>query len=83
MTYSIGDEADEMGDHLKVVDLGNEFEAIQIVTGMEHNCALSAHRNVKCWGKNLSGQLGLGDTNFRGNEYGIFCAMNVLLLPVT
>ena len=82
MTSTIGDEADEMGNELEVVDLGSDFVAIQIVTGMQHNCALSAQHQVKCWGANLSGQLGLEDTNFRGNEYGtcsiMMCVISVL-----
>lgn len=62
-----GDGASEMGDNLPFVDLGTNRRAIQISAGYNHTCVLLDNSQVKCWGKNLGGQLGLGNTANRGN----------------
>ena len=46
------------GNEITAVDLGTGMEAIQIVAGLEHTCALLSDRSVKCWGRNNKGQLG-------------------------
>ena len=53
-----GDFLEEMGTQLPTVDLGTNFEAVQLVAGEYHTCALSRRGAVKCWGS--SGYLGLG-----------------------
>jgi cysteine-rich repeat protein len=68
-----GDAPSEMGDNLPAVDLGTQKTASAISAGLEHTCALLNDGSVKCWGRNNYGQLGLGDTNSRGdgpNEMG-------------
>jgi hypothetical protein len=40
----------------------------QVVAGAEHSCVLFGSGELKCWGANDSGQLGLGDTDDRGGE---------------
>lgn len=65
---SRGVKAGEMGDNLPYVDLGPAAIAVSIATGYAHTCALLEDGSVKCWGRNDFGQLGLGDTNARGDE---------------
>eukprot|EP01083_Nonionella_stella_P284600 968925_1 len=72
-TNNRGDEANEMGDGLSRIDLGTNFIPKEIVAGHLHTCALSINNEVKCFGLNNYGQLGLGDRNNRGdgaNEMG-------------
>jgi alpha-tubulin suppressor-like RCC1 family protein len=72
-TVMRGDNANETGDNLPIVDLGTGRTAKQIVAGHRHSCALLDDNTVKCWGINNAGQLGLGDTANRGdaaNEMG-------------
>lgn len=70
-TLARGDEAGEMGAALPPVNLGRNATAI--TAGHNHTCALLDDNTVKCWGGNGLGQLGLGDTQHRGdapNELG-------------
>ncbi len=65
-----GDEPGEMGDELPSVDLGNGRTATAITAGVVHTCARLDDAEVKCWGENTHGQLGLGDTDRRGDGPG-------------
>jgi alpha-tubulin suppressor-like RCC1 family protein len=68
-----GDGPNEMGDNLPYVDLGTNRTAKAIAAGYTHACAILNDNTLKCWGGNAGGQLGLGDTNHRGdvaNEMG-------------
>jgi cysteine-rich repeat protein len=68
-----GDGLNEMGDHLPVVSLGTARTAKAITLGAYHTCTLLDDDTVKCWGQNTYGQLGLGNTQNRGdapNEMG-------------
>jgi alpha-tubulin suppressor-like RCC1 family protein len=60
----------EMGGSLPVVDLGPGRTARGITAGDSHTCALLDNFSVKCWGKNESGQLGLGDNSTHGDGSG-------------
>jgi alpha-tubulin suppressor-like RCC1 family protein len=60
-----GDEATEMGDDLPTVALGNR-RPIAVYAGFANSCALLEDHSLKCWGDNSYGELGLGDTNWRG-----------------
>jgi alpha-tubulin suppressor-like RCC1 family protein len=69
-TSSRGDSAGEMGDALPAVSLGRGRTALAVAVGVYHSCALLDNGQVKCWGHNGYGQLGLGDTNNRGATAG-------------
>jgi alpha-tubulin suppressor-like RCC1 family protein len=62
-----GDGPGEMGDSLPAVDLGTGRTAAAISTGNIHTCALLDNGQVKCWGYNAYGQLGLGNSVDRGD----------------
>jgi cysteine-rich repeat protein len=66
-TNSRGDNPDEMGDNLPFIQLGTGLTSVGIATKHSHTCALLASKNMKCWGTNYSGTLGLGDTEGRGD----------------
>jgi len=66
-TNTRGDAPNEMGDNLPAVDLGTSRTAVAVAAGEEHTCALLDNGQVKCWGYNGYGQLGLGDTIMRGD----------------
>jgi E3 ubiquitin-protein ligase HERC3 len=66
-----GNAANQMGDNMPAVDLGTGRTAVGIVAGNLFNCALLDHGQVKCWGDNAQGELGIpGDTNHRGDNPG-------------
>jgi len=67
-TNNWGDNSSEMGNYLLAVDLGSGIKAKAIAAGNQHTCAILDNSSIKCWGANASGQLGLGDTNNRGDE---------------
>jgi len=65
-----GDDSGEMGSSLQDIDFGSGRLAVAIATGSAHTCALLDDDSLKCWGNNSSGQLGLGDTDHRGDDSG-------------
>ena len=65
-----GDQPNEMGDALLPINLGEDRTTRAVAAGYVHTCALLDNETVKCWGENNSGQLGLGDINFRGYQPG-------------
>jgi cysteine-rich repeat protein len=69
-TNSRGDSGGEMGDALPTVNLGTGRSAFAISAGIYSTCAILDNRSVKCWGYNSFGQLGLGDTQSRGDATG-------------
>lgn len=62
-----GDDPFEMGDALPTVNLGTGRSARTLALGAEHTCAVLDDASLKCWGRNDMGQLGVGDTVFRGD----------------
>ncbi len=69
-TNDRGDAAGEMGGNLPAVPLGSGRTATALTAGDGHTCAILDTGRVKCWGDNVNGQLGLGDTNDRGDAPG-------------
>ncbi|MCX5789600.1 MAG: hypothetical protein NTX64_14010 [Elusimicrobia bacterium] len=69
-TTKRGDNPGNTPDTLTPVDLGTGRTAAKIALGEAHTCALLDNGQVKCWGDNTYGQLGLGDTTKRGDNPG-------------
>ncbi len=69
-TAALGDGPGEMGANLAPVSLGTGRSATSVAVGDRHSCALLDNGQVKCWGYNNNGQLGLGDTSNRGDGPG-------------
>jgi alpha-tubulin suppressor-like RCC1 family protein len=67
-TNARGDGPNEMGANLPKVDLGSGLTATALAAGNLFNCAILNTNQVKCWGSNNFGQLGLGDTLDRGDN---------------
>lgn len=69
---AVGLRPGEMGDNLLAVELGAEQTVEQICSSYDHNCVVLNHetegRGIKCWGRNLNGELGLGDDENRGTD---------------
>ena len=64
------------------MQLGSNGTAVAVTAGAYHSCALLEDTRAKCWGFNSNGQLGLGDTNHRGdrgNEMGDFLPSSITL----
>ncbi len=70
------DDTDHRGDApgemaaLGFVDLGVGRTAKFIDTQVHHTCAILDNDQIKCWGHNGSGQLGMDDTTDRGHAPG-------------
>ena len=69
-TADLGDGGAEMGDALPVVNLGTGRTALAISSQSAHTCALLDTHQVKCWGFNVSGQLGIGNAVTMGDGAG-------------
>jgi len=53
-----GDQPNEMGSNLQLVDLGSGFVVKDVHSGTYQRCALSFDFGVKCWGRATYGALG-------------------------
>src|SRR3972149_8904890 len=59
-----------MGNNLAAIALGTGRTAVAVTAGDQHSCALLDNATLKCWGQNVGGNLGLGDTAIRGDGPG-------------
>ena len=66
-TDNVGSGPNQMGDDLDPVDLGTGRTATALSAGGDHTCALLDDSSLKCWGFNLSGQVGQGHTDNVGS----------------
>ena len=73
-TLWMGNSANEMGNYLALIDVGSGYIVSSVSSGKvsEHSCALLENGTdflgLKCWGQNSQGQLGLGDSYYRGDD---------------
>jgi alpha-tubulin suppressor-like RCC1 family protein len=67
---SRGDQPGEMGSALSIIDLGTGRHALRVSACDHLTCAVLDDHDIKCWGGNTQGQLGIGDTADRGNRPG-------------
>src|SRR6185369_7876571 len=67
---SRGGTLDTVPSKLNGIDLGPGLAAKSISARGSTVCARLENGQVKCWGKNSSGQLGTGDTDHRGDALG-------------
>jgi alpha-tubulin suppressor-like RCC1 family protein len=65
-----GDAPGEMGDSLPTVNLGTGRTVVELESGSFFVCARLDDDEIKCWGRNLDGELGQGDVNSRGDAPG-------------
>ena len=66
---NLGVMAGQMGEDLPYVDVG-PLGVRSVRAGDAHTCVILDDYSVKCWGANRFGQLGLGDTDARGDNPG-------------
>nr|BDT29959.1 hypothetical protein BHI3_34250 [Bacteriovorax sp. HI3] len=64
----VGNNVGDMGDSLLPVDLGTGRTAKELGVGRFSSCAILDNNSLKCWGDNGYGQLGLGNTQNRGDN---------------
>ncbi len=67
-TNNRGDDLNEMGGQLPLVPVGERVLSFGL--GDESTCVVVDTGQIRCWGFNARGQLGLGDTAARGNAPG-------------
>ena len=65
-----GDGYLETGDTLPFLQFPTGRHATMIEAGKSHTCAVMDNDDLICWGDNSKGQLGLGDTDHRGDSAG-------------
>ncbi|MEC8045373.1 MAG: putative Ig domain-containing protein, partial [Candidatus Thermoplasmatota archaeon] len=66
-TQNRGDGLNEMGSALQNVNLGNNG-ILAVSAGDQMTCAIDASKRVLCFGINVRGQLGVGSTQYIGDD---------------
>jgi cysteine-rich repeat protein len=59
----LGDEPADAASLLPSIDIGHDELVESIATSGNHTCAILKTGRLKCWGRNNSGQLGIGTTD--------------------
>jgi alpha-tubulin suppressor-like RCC1 family protein len=67
-TNNRGDGFGDNPNNLPSIDLGSGKTARAISAGDRHTCAILDNASIKCWGSNISGELGIGNTENRGDN---------------
>jgi hypothetical protein len=65
-----GDDDEEMGDNLPYIDLGEGRTALKISTYGGITCVLLDNHNIKCWGSNHNGGLGIVNLEYWDSRWG-------------
>ena len=63
---------------LSAVNLGTGRTATAIATGYYHSCALLDNGDLKCWGYNNYGQLGIDSTTNIGDSSGEMASLDAI-----
>lgn len=83
-TVTLGDGVNEMGNNLLPVYLGASRTAKRVYASrradLDYTCAILDDNSLKCWGENGSGQLGVGDSDNRGDAAGEMAALGTVNL---
>lgn len=69
-TTNRGRAAGDLGDSLSAINLGAGQAVIDIAAGGDNTCAILTGGQLKCWGRNVYGQLGIGSTSDMGDHPG-------------
>lgn len=69
-TNNRGDDVNEMGNNLQIVNVGSGFTVNYFAIGQSHTCAHMTSNDLKCWGNNNDGRLGIGNFDARGDTNG-------------
>ena len=69
-TANIGSTTAQVGGAIPFVDLGAGRTATALASGLNHTCAILDDASLKCWGSNVYGQLGQGNTTNYGSGAG-------------
>jgi cysteine-rich repeat protein len=65
-----GNYVPNLGDNLPTISVGTGRTVKSITAGVYHTCVILDDDSLKCWGANVNGELGLGDTAPRGGNPG-------------
>jgi hypothetical protein len=65
---NLGDQPGEVAPSLPPIDLGSSFQVQTFATSGFSGCAIGTSGALKCWGLNNDGELGLGDTEWHGDQ---------------
>ncbi|MEK6577832.1 MAG: hypothetical protein AABZ55_01280, partial [Bdellovibrionota bacterium] len=62
-----GDKPGQLGDAWSAIQFGLDLPIVQFALGAGHTCAITPNQEMRCWGGNSGGELGLGDVVPRGD----------------